>query len=108
MLKTIMSEIQGGDWFVTINLKDAYFHIQVVRRHRKFLRFAFGGKAYNTRFWPGLGAEDIHKVHGCCAGPFEAPGHSCTQLLGRLVDYIRYMIIYDYDRCIDDRLGRSL
>ncbi len=66
------------------------------------------GRLTNTRFWPGLGAEDIHEVHGCCAGPFEAPGHSCTQLLGRLVDYVRHMIIYDYDRCIDDRLGRSL
>ncbi len=46
MMKTIMSQIQGGDWFVTIDLKDAYFHIQVIQRHRKFLRFAFGGKAY--------------------------------------------------------------
>ncbi len=27
-MKTIMSQIQGGDWFVTIDLKDAYFHIQ--------------------------------------------------------------------------------
>ncbi len=48
-LKTIMSQIQGGDWFVTIDLKDAYFHIQVMRRHRKFLRFAFGGKAYQYK-----------------------------------------------------------
>ncbi len=46
MLKMIMSQIQGWDWFVTIDLKDAYFHIQVIRRHRKFLWFAFGGKAY--------------------------------------------------------------
>ncbi len=45
-MKTIMSQVQGGDWFVTIDLKDAYFHIQVSQRHRRFLRFAFGGKAY--------------------------------------------------------------
>ncbi len=32
--------------------------------------------------WPGLGAEDIHEVHGCCAVPFEAPGHSHAQLPG--------------------------
>ncbi len=32
----------------------------------------------------GLGPEDVHKVHGCCSGPFEAPGHLCTQLPGRL------------------------
>ncbi len=51
-LKTIMSQIQGEDWFVTIDLKDAYFHIQVILRHMKILRFAFGGKAYNTRSFP--------------------------------------------------------
>ncbi len=32
--------------------------------------------------WPGLGAENIHEVHGCCAGPFEATGHSRAELLG--------------------------
>ncbi len=51
-LKTIMSQIQEGDWFVTIDLKEAYFHIQVVRPHTKFLRFAFGGKAYQYKVLP--------------------------------------------------------
>ncbi len=40
-MKTIMSQVQGGDWFVTIDLKDVYFHIQVVQRHRRFLRFSW-------------------------------------------------------------------
>ncbi len=33
---------------------------------------------------PGLGAENVYEMHGCCTGPFEAPGHSCTELSGRL------------------------
>ncbi len=33
---------------------------------------------------PGPGAENVHKMHGCCTGPFEAPGHSCAELSGRL------------------------
>ncbi len=51
-IKTIMSQVQEGDWFVTIDLKDAYFHIQVIQRHRRFLRFAFGGKAYQYKVLP--------------------------------------------------------
>ncbi len=51
-IKTIMSQIQGGDWFVTIDLKDAYFRIQVIQLHRRFLRFAFGGKAYQYKVLP--------------------------------------------------------
>ncbi len=37
-----------------------------------------------SALWPGLGPEDVHKVDGFCSGPLEAPGHSCTQLPGRL------------------------
>ncbi len=33
---------------------------------------------------PGLGAENIHEMQGCCTGRFEAPGHSCAELPGRL------------------------
>ncbi len=33
---------------------------------------------------PGFGAEDVYQMHGCCTDPFEAPGHSCTELSGRL------------------------
>ncbi len=33
---------------------------------------------------PGFGAEDVYQMHRCCTGPFEAPGHPCTELSGRL------------------------
>ncbi len=41
-----VSQIQSADLFVTIDLKDAYFHKEILPQHRKFLRFAFGGEAY--------------------------------------------------------------
>ncbi len=43
-----MPQIRSEDWFVTIDLK-AYFHISILPCHRRFLRFAFGGKAYQYR-----------------------------------------------------------
>ncbi|KAJ8009614.1 hypothetical protein DPEC_G00090730 [Dallia pectoralis] len=51
-LKQIVSQIRSEDWFVTIDLKDAYFHISILPQHRKFLRFAFGGEAYQYRVLP--------------------------------------------------------
>ncbi len=71
-LKTIMSQIQGGDWFVTIDLKDAYFHIQVVRQHRKFLRFAFGGKAYQYKILP-FGLALVPRTFTKCMDTVLAP-----------------------------------
>ncbi len=48
----IMSQIISEDWFVTIDLKDAYFHVSIIPSHRRFLRFAFGGKAFQYRVIP--------------------------------------------------------
>ena len=50
--KVLCQSIRPGDWFVTIDLKDAYFHIAIYPAHRKFLRFAFQGKAYEYQAIP--------------------------------------------------------
>ncbi len=51
-LRQIVPQIRSEDWFVTIDLKEAYFHLSILPRHRKFLRFAFGGKAYRYQVLP--------------------------------------------------------
>ncbi len=51
-LRQIVPQIRSEDWFVTIDLKDSYFHISILPCHRRFLSFAFGGKAYRYRFLP--------------------------------------------------------
>ncbi|KAK9959588.1 hypothetical protein ABG768_009702 [Culter alburnus] len=48
-LRQIIPQIRSEDWFVAIDLKDAYFHVSIHPSHRKFLRFAFGGEAYQYR-----------------------------------------------------------
>ncbi len=44
--------IQPQDWFAAIDLKDAYFHVSILPRHRPFLRFAFEGRAWQYRVLP--------------------------------------------------------
>ncbi len=51
-VKQVVSQIRSEDWFVTIDLKDAYFHVSILPSHRKFLRFVFRGKAYQYRVLP--------------------------------------------------------
>ncbi len=36
-LRQVVSQIRSEDWFVTIDLKDAYFHVSIFPTHRKFL-----------------------------------------------------------------------
>ncbi len=51
-LKQILSQICPGDWFMSLDLKDAYFYIQVAPHHRRFLRFTFEGVAYQYKVLP--------------------------------------------------------
>ncbi len=44
--------IQPQDWFAAIDLKDAYFHVSILPRHRPFLRFAFEGRAWQYKVLP--------------------------------------------------------
>ncbi len=51
-LRQILSHIRPRDWFISVDLKDAYFHIQVAPRNRRFLRFAFERIAYQFSILP--------------------------------------------------------
>ncbi len=87
-MKTIMSQVQEGDWFVTIDLKDAYFHIQVVQRHRRFLRFAFGGKAYQYKvllFVLALAPRTFTKCMDAALAPLRLQG---IRVLNYLDDWL--------------------
>ncbi len=63
------------------DLKDAHFHIQVVQRHRKFLRFAFGGKANQYKVLP-FGLALAPRTFTKCMDAALAPQN--PQLPGRL------------------------
>lgn len=41
MLKMIVSQIKSKNRFVTIDLKDTNFHVDILPQHRKVQRFAF-------------------------------------------------------------------
>ena len=47
--RTVLQAIQPGDWMITIDMKDAYFHIQVHPDSRRYLRFVFNGVCYQFR-----------------------------------------------------------
>ncbi|KAI2647016.1 Transposon Ty3-G Gag-Pol polyprotein [Labeo rohita] len=88
-IKQVVSQIRSEDWFVTIDLKDAYFHVSILPQHRKFLRFAFRGEAYRYRVLPfglALSPPHLYEVCGCSSGSTATPGHPHTQLHRRLAD----------------------
>ena len=44
--RSILAAVQPGDWMVSIDLKDAYFHIAIHEDFRRYLRFTINGVVY--------------------------------------------------------------
>ncbi len=76
--RRIIKCIQPQDWFAAIDLKDAYFHVSILLRHRPFLRFAFEGQGMAVQ-GPPLRALPVSPcVHkGCRRRPYPVTGGGC-------------------------------
>ncbi|KAL0152042.1 hypothetical protein M9458_052646, partial [Cirrhinus mrigala] len=79
-LKQILSHVRARDWFISVDLKDAYFHIQVAPRHRHFLRFAFEGIAYQFTVLP-FGLSLAPQLRADCKYAKKHPGTDPEHLL---------------------------
>ncbi len=88
MLKQILAQIRPGDWFASVDLKDAYFHIQIAPHHRRFLRFAFEGTAYQYSVLPfglALAPRTFSKCMDAALSPLRASG---IRILNYLDDWL--------------------
>jgi hypothetical protein len=90
-LKEVIAAVQPGDWLISMDLKDAYFHIPIRPSHRKFLRFAFQGKVYQFKVLP----------FGATAAP-----RLFTKVLVEVMALIRKGGVFIYP-FLDDLLSRN-
>ncbi len=77
-----------GDWFASVDLKDAYFHIQIAPHHRRFLRFAFENTAYQYSVLPfglALAPRTFSKCVDAALSPLRA---SRMRILNYLDDWL--------------------
>ena len=48
-MSKVINLVKKGDWAISIDLRDAYFHIPIFPAHRMYLRFCVQGRAYQYR-----------------------------------------------------------
>ena len=51
-VSTVARMIHDGDWATSLDLKDAFFHVPIHNRHRRFLRFIWKSKPYQFASCP--------------------------------------------------------
>lgn len=79
MLRTteVLHTVSEGEWFTSIDLKDAYFHVPIASAHRRFLRFAFQGRHYQFRVLPfglSLSPRVFTRFVAAALAPLQAQG----------------------------------
>uniref|UniRef100_A0A8C6PQJ6 ribonuclease H n=1 Tax=Nothobranchius furzeri TaxID=105023 RepID=A0A8C6PQJ6_NOTFU len=76
-MRQVLEYVRSGDWFTSTDLKDAYFHIPVIPRHRKFLHFSFRGVQYQFNRLPfgySLAPRTFSKCLETALQPLRAAG----------------------------------
>ncbi|KAF7245065.1 Unconventional myosin-Ib [Varanus komodoensis] len=67
-LQSILPLLGRGDWFASLDLKDAYFHISTHPSYRRFLRFAVDSEIYEFNVLP-FGLATAPRVFTKCMAP---------------------------------------
>ncbi len=89
-LKQILAQIRPGDWFASVDLKDAYFHIQIAPHHRLVSEVCFRGHSVPilcSPVWASFSPTHLFNVHGCSSFPPQIEWGAHPQLFGRLADF---------------------
>ena len=84
----VRQAINQGDWFATIDLKDAYFQIPIWRGHWRFLRFQSGDRTYEFMVLPfgiSLAPRTFTRCMEAVLGPLRLRG---LRVLNYLDDWL--------------------
>jgi hypothetical protein len=67
-VRSVRNELRPGDWAFSLDLKDAYYHIQVASAFRRYLRFSFQGRHFQFRALP-FGLSSSPRTFCKCLAP---------------------------------------
>lgn len=70
---SLLRLVRRNDWFTSVDVKDAYFHIPIYSPDRKYLQFTFWVPC--VPLWPLFDPESVCVVYRGGDCPAAAPGH---------------------------------
>ncbi len=82
----VLRSVAERDWFTSVELTDAYFHVPIAMHHRKFLCFSFKNKlsVQSSIIWPLTSPSCVYEMYeGCPVSPV-GPRSANSTISGRL------------------------
>lgn len=70
-LSDILGCLNKGDFMASLDMEDAYFHIPIHPKHRKYLRFTVAGAHYQFKVLP-FGLKSAPRIFTKCLAPVAA------------------------------------
>ncbi len=86
-LRQIVSQIRSEDWFVTIDLKDAYFQMSMSQEVPEVRFWGQSIPVSGSSVRPSIITPHFHEMRRCSPGTSSASGYSHYELYRRLVDF---------------------
>ena len=83
--ESVLASIRKDDWFVSVDLKDAYLQVPVHQEHRRYLRFMVDNQAFQFRVLP-FGSSTAPQVFTRIMAPISRHMHSLGFRLLRYLD----------------------
>ena len=74
-LKKVINLVKPNDWAISLDLSDAYLHIPIFQKHRKYLRFCIAGQCWQWKclcFGPSTAPRVFSKVISVIAAHLRA------------------------------------
>ncbi len=88
-LRQIVSQIRSEDWFVMIDLKDAYFQMSMSQEVPEVRFWGQSIPVSGSSIRPSIITLHFHEMRRCSPGTSSASGYSHYELYRRLVDFWR-------------------
>jgi ribonuclease HI len=105
-LAKVINLVRPRDWAVSIDLSDAYLHIPIYRKHRKFLRFCFQGICYQWKvmcFGPSVAPRVFTKLVSVVAAYLRTLNIRLSVYLDdwMSLNQVKQKLIQDRDKCLN-------
>lgn len=106
----VLQAVTKEEWFTSVDLTDAYFHVPIAVEHRRFLRFAYRGRHWQFRVLPfglSLSPRVFTRCIKAALSPLQAHG---LKVLPYLDDWLlcapsRAQALHDTS-CLLDHMSR--